>query len=159
MYIGSPFSNLNYCRRIRSSSTEFYSLSLSLQADWIMKHLQQTLSAMGIYKRKQKLDQESDRENKRKRKKTRSRPRKRPRKYKKNFLFSWSLSWSSSCFLTFLFSFINSHLRMRVDQNNNQVHDSRMISMRCNFFYPHLNRRSEGLSCLRLCVRWNNFSH
>ena len=29
------------------------------------------------------------------------------------FFFSWSLSWSSSCFLTFLFSFINSHLRMK----------------------------------------------
>ena len=48
--------------------------------------------------RKQELDQESDQEK------------------RKNFLFSWSLSWSSSCFLiflTFLFSFVNSHLWMR----------------------------------------------
>ena len=30
-----------------------------------------------------------------------------------SYFFSWSLSWSSSCFLTFLFSFINSHLRSR----------------------------------------------
>ena len=52
---------------------------------------------MGIYKRKQESiktrKQELDQE-------------------KKKILsfFSWSLSWSSSCFLTFLFSFMNSHL-------------------------------------------------
>ena len=57
-----------------------------------------THTEVGIYKRKQEsrktrkqvLDQESDQEKK-----------------KKTFIFSWS----SSCFFTFLFSFINSHLR------------------------------------------------
>ena len=47
-------------------------------------------------------------------KKTRTQPRKRsrkrPRKKEITFFFSWSLSCSSSCFLTFLFSFLNSHL-------------------------------------------------
>ena len=58
-------------------------------------------SEIGIYKRKQES------------KKTRTRPRKRRRQKDKTFFFSWSLSWSSSCFLTFLFSFINSHLWVR----------------------------------------------
>ena len=68
---------------------------------------------VGIYKRKQEsnktrkqeLDQESDQEKtitvKKKGKKTHSRPRKRTIKRKTFFLF----------FVTFLFSFINSHLR------------------------------------------------
>ena len=51
---------------------------------------------------------------KEKRKKTRFRPRKWPRKKEKTFffycLFSWSTAGFLSFFLTFLFSFINSHL-------------------------------------------------
>ena len=59
-------------------------------------------------------------ENKKRRKKTRTRPRKKESFFCRFlgrvlvfflfFLLSWSVSWSSSCFLTFLFSFINSHL-------------------------------------------------
>ena len=43
---------------------------------------------MGIYKRKQELNQESDQENNKKRKKTRTRSRKPPRKKEKTFCFS-----------------------------------------------------------------------
>ena len=43
---------------------------------------------VGIYKRKQELDQESNQENKKERKKTRSRPRKRSRKKEKTFVIS-----------------------------------------------------------------------
>ena len=66
---------------------------------------------MGIYKekkkqeRKQELDQESDHENK----------KTRPRKKKKNFLFlliTFLVEFLISCFLNFLFSFINSNLRL-----------------------------------------------
>ena len=46
-------------------------------------------------------------------KKTRTRPRKRPSKKKKLsfFLITFLVEFLFSCFLTFLFSFINSHLR------------------------------------------------
>ena len=44
---------------------------------------------VGIYKRKQELDQESDQE-----------------KRKFFFFFSWSLSWSSSCFISCFLVFL-----------------------------------------------------
>ena len=71
---------------------------------------------MGIYKRNKKVWKQDN-------KKTRTRPRKWSRKKKVFLFFSWSsscfLSYSHvflveflfPCFLTFLFSFINSHLR------------------------------------------------
>ena len=39
------------------------------------------------------------------------------RKQERTFFLSWSLSWSRSCFLTFLFSFINSHFRKMQNMN------------------------------------------
>ena len=95
-------------------------------------------------------------ENKKKRKKTRTRPRKWSRKKESFFFFfSWSLSWPSSCFLDrflgrvfvflfsyFLFSFINSHLRLEpLNQLNNNVMKSIILvgqSRSTSFYYRQL---------------------
>ena len=68
---------------------------------------------VGIYKRKQELDQESDQESKKNRKKTRTRPRKRSRKQeKKKQELDHESDQEKKKILVFLFSFINSHLRV-----------------------------------------------
>ena len=80
---------------------------------------------VGIYKRKQASTKTRTQPRKRsiKQRKTRTRPRKRSRKQELNqesdkkrkyflfFLITFLVEFLFSCFLTFLFSFINSHLR------------------------------------------------